>query len=513
MLTKPIIEVINVAKRFGSVEALTDISLKIMQGRVHTLLGENGAGKSTLMKILAGIYPPSSGQVLLYGQPMLFLNPEQSRRAGIAIIYQELSLSRNMSVAENIYANQEPQRFGIINDKRLLKNASALLEDLGIMLDPAQPLSNLSMAQRQLVEIAKALSYPSQIVIMDEPTSSLSDNEAEILFKIIAKLKKQDKAIIYISHRMSEIMQISDDISILRDGRFIKTLQKDKCDINELIALMVGREMKDIYPPKIHKIAAETALQNQAILEVNNLHKQDVFNHISFNLHEGEILGFFGLVGAGRSDIMKALFGMAAYTGEISIKGKLVKIRHPYDAISQKIAFVTENRKEEGLSLAHSILNNINGVNFKQITHKTGIINRLKEIEIAQSAILKTSIKTSSMDELAGNLSGGNQQKIVLAKWLESKPHILILDEPTRGVDVGAKYEIYKIMRTLAASGTAIIMISSELPEVMALSDRLIVMREKHIVKQFDQMQGLTQEMIMFFATGVHSNKTNKRTS
>ncbi len=501
-MTIPIIEVFNVSKRFGAVEALKEVSLKILPGRVHTLLGENGAGKSTLMKILAGLYQPSSGEMAMHGKKLVLPDPKSARQAGIAIIYQELSLSKNMTVAENIYANHEPQRFGIINDQLLLSRAKKLLLKLAINIDPTQTVINLSMAQRQLVEIAKSLSYPADVIIMDEPTSSLSDNEADILFSIIETLKQQNKAIIYISHRMDEIMKISDDISVLRDGVYITTLKKSECTINQLITLMVGREMRDIYPPKL--ISPQ---QQNNILNIKNLHHDALFSNINFSLNTGEILGFFGLVGSGRSDVMKALFGVQAYQGIIEIAHNVVNMRCPSDAIKQGIAFVTENRKEQGLSLEHSVSLNINSVNFKQISNAAHILNRLKEYAVARRAINKMSIKTDHADTIAGHLSGGNQQKIVLAKWLENIPKILILDEPTRGVDVGAKYEIYKIIRELAANGTAIIMVSSELPEVMALSDRLIVMREKHIVKQFDQMHNLTQEVIMSYATGAHHDQ------
>ena len=353
------------------------------------------------------------------------------------------------------------------------------------------------MAQRQLVEIAKALSYPAKVVIMDEPTSSLSDNEAEILFNIIYKLKQRGTAIIYISHRMDEIMRVSDDISVMRDGQYISTHHKDDTTIKQLISEMVGREMANIYPPRI---GIQPSVKETELLTVRQLNHPRLFSDISFSVRSGEVLGFFGLVGSGRSDLMKSLFGLENYQGEIQIDGVTVELRNPRQAIEQGIAFVTENRKEEGLVLMHDVSMNMHHVAFQHtgsvfISHK----NELKKTALA---IQRMNIKVNSPHQLVSTLSGGNQQKIVLSKWLERRPRILILDEPTRGVDVGAKFEIYNVIRQLAAQGTAIILVSSELPEVMALSDRLIVMRNKTIAATFSTV-GLTQTQVMTEATGV----------
>lgn len=498
-MTDVILEISHITKTFGHVQALKDITLTLRKGRVHTLLGENGAGKSTLMKILAGVYPPTQGTITLHGKKITINSPQHSRRLGIAIIFQELSLSNNMTVAENIYANNEPVRYGIINDKKLLADCQELLAELDIPLDPQETVGHMSMAHRQLVEIAKALSYPADVVIMDEPTSSLSDNEADILFKIIAKLKQRGSAVIYISHRMDEIMRISDDISVIRDGEYIATHEKKHSDIQHLIAQMVGREMKNIWPPRIGEKPDEDIA---AKLEVRNLSHPTFFHDVSFAVRPGEVLGFFGLVGAGRSDVMKALFGLVSYQGTLLIDGKEVTIANPKQAIDQGIAFVTENRKEQGLVVMHDVNMNTHHVAFQFNASRMGLINHRQEEEQTLKSIARMNTKVSSIHQTVGALSGGNQQKIVLSKWLEKTPRILLLDEPTRGVDVGAKFEIYNVIRQLAASGTAIILVSSELPEVMALSDRLVVMRNKKIAEIYS-CENLTQTQVMAAATGV----------
>ncbi|CNB76896.1 D-xylose ABC transporter ATP-binding protein [Yersinia pseudotuberculosis] len=498
-MTDIVLAVTEITKSFGNVNALKNVSLNIRKGRVHTLLGENGAGKSTLMKILAGIYPPTKGKIILKGQEVIIANPQYARGLGIAIIFQELSLSNNMSVAENIYANNEPNRFGFINTRKMVSDCQQLLAELAIPLDPQQIVGTMSIAQRQLVEIAKALSYPADVVIMDEPTSSLSDNEAGILFGIIDKLKQRGCAVIYISHRMDEIMRVSDDISVMRDGEYIATHDKHHIDIHRLIAQMVGREMSNIYPPRQGE---QPAMDQPPVMAVRHLSQAKLFDDIHFELRSGEVLGFFGLVGSGRSDIMKALFGLTRYQGEIHIDGQRVAIRNPKQAIERGIAFVTENRKEEGLVLMHDVSMNTHHVAFQYTNTALGLINHKVEEQKTIKAIHRMNIKVNSPSQLVSTLSGGNQQKIVLSKWLEKIPRILILDEPTRGVDVGAKFEIYNVIRQLAANGTAIILVSSELPEVMALSDRLVVMRNKKIADIFSTA-GLTQTQVMNAATGV----------
>lgn len=493
----PFVELRLIAKSFGSVEAIKNVSLKLRSGRVHTILGENGAGKSTLMKILAGVHAPTRGEVLLRGEPVTFGSPHESQAAGISIIYQELSLATNLSVAENIFAGHEPRRFGIVDFKALMRRAQDLLDDLGIDIHAQTPVARLSMAQRQLVEIAKGLSRDADLVIMDEPTSSLSDRDAEVLFNIVTKLKARGAAVVYISHRMDEIMRISDDISVMRDGQYICTHDKTATTIGALINLMVGREMSDVYPPRTTPLDAGRA----PLLEVRNLTIEGKFHDISFSVRPGEILGFFGLIGAGRSDVMNALFGIGRPGGQIVMDGRPLRLRSPEHAISAGIAFVTEDRKHEGLVLMHSIAQNVTMASFERKGARFGILDRRFEERETRDAIARMKIRSAGPHQAVGDLSGGNQQKVVFSKWLSLKPRVLILDEPTRGVDVGAKFEIYRVMRELADAGTAIVLVSSELPEALAMSDRLAVMREKRLVKEFDTT-GLTQETVMSYATG-----------
>lgn len=496
-----VLEIRDMAKSFGPVRALKRMNLTVRRGRVHTLLGENGAGKSTLMKILAGVFTPTSGTIVLSGKPYIPHNPRDARAHGISIVFQELSLCRNLSVAENIFASHEPSHLGFIRDRELNGAAEQLIRDLGLPVDVRAKVGDLSIAQRQLVEIAKGLSLPADVVILDEPTSSLSDSEAEILFTIIDRLKSQGKAVIYISHRMEEIMRLSDDITVMRDGEYVTTTEKNKTSIDRLIALMVGREMNDIYPPRV---AARPSAETPPVLATQNLTVSGKFEDVSIDVKPGEVVGLFGLVGSGRSDIMKALFGMYRPQGEILLDGKQLALASASDAIRNGIAFVTENRKEEGLVLPHSVERNINMVALGQLAGPLGLMRASAEREAARSEVKRLAIKTASIDTSAGSLSGGNQQKIVLAKWLQIKPRVLILDEPTRGVDVGAKFEIYRIIRELAANGAAILMVSSELPEVLGLSDRVVVMHNKKLAAVLDA-DGLSPETVMTYAAGMHA--------
>lgn len=491
----------NVTKSFGPVMALRDMNLTVRPGRVHTLLGENGAGKSTLMKILAGVYQPTSGTVELEGQPYAPTSPQDAAARGLTIVFQELSLCNNLTVAENILATREPSSMGFINDKALVRQAAEIVRDLGLPIDVTEKVGNLSIAQRQLVEIAKGLSIDAKIVILDEPTSSLSDNEADILFAIIERLKQRGVAVIYISHRMEEIMRLSDDITVIRDGEYITTRERESVTIDELIALMVGRRMDEIYPPRDVDAPATSIAP---VLSVDNLTHSEDFRNISFDVRPGEILGFFGLIGSGRSEVMNALFGMKPATGTIRLDGETVSITSPVDAIAKRIGFVTENRKEEGLVLSHSVEWNISMVALQSYASRLGFMRGRAERAAAVDEVKRLSIKTGSLDTVAGALSGGNQQKIVLAKWLLTHPKVLILDEPTRGVDVGAKFEIYKIIRQLAAQGTAILLVSSELPEVLGLSDRVVVMHEGRLSATLEG-DDRNPETIMTFATGFQS--------
>ena len=491
-----ILEMKGITKRFSGVTALSNVDLKLAKGEVHTLLGENGAGKSTLMKILSGVYTPDEGQIILKGKKTDIKNPKESQSLGISIIYQELSLCPNMSISENIFANREPMNNLFVNYKEMTKKSKEILEYLDVDMEPSVLVQDLSISERQMIEIAKAVAFKADIIIMDEPTSSLSLKESEKLFEIIDKLKKDGVSIIYISHRMDELLRISDNITVMRDGEYIGTVPREKADIDGLIKMMVGREMKDIYPKKDYQTGNET------ILRVESLSKKDYFEDISFDIKKGEIVGFFGLVGAGRSDVAKAIFGVASLdNGQIFINNKKVNIKSPEDAIKNKIAFITENRREEGVVLDNDVKVNITMATIDNIIGRLKLIDNKKEEGTAKTEIKNLRIKTSGSDQHIRNLSGGNQQKVILAKWLETKPDILILDEPTRGIDVGAKHEIYEIMRRLASEGVGIIMISSELSEVLFMSDRLFVMREKKIVKELNP-ELTTQEEIMRYSTG-----------
>ncbi|KOF15193.1 D-ribose transporter ATP-binding protein [Ensifer adhaerens] len=502
--TDTVLKISNVTKSFGQVAALKSMRLDVRRGRVHTLLGENGAGKSTLMKILAGVHSATSGEITLDDQPFRPANPQQASALGLAIVFQELSLCNNLTVAENILATREPRKFGFINDTALVAKAKAIVAELGLPIDVTEKVGNLSIAQRQLVEIAKGLSHDAKVVILDEPTSSLSDSEAEILFDIIGRLKSRGVAVIYISHRMEEIMRLSDDITVIRDGEYVSTHDRNDVTIEALIALMVGRRMDEIYPPPIHDRSKASAADQRPVLAVERLTRDGEFADISFKVDAGEILGFFGLVGSGRSEVMNALFGMKNASGTVRLDGQDVRFRSPAEAIGRGIGFVTENRKEEGLVLGHSVEWNISMAALPDFTGPFGFTRGGAERKAAAAEVGRLAIKTRSLDTPAGALSGGNQQKIVLAKWLLTRPKVLILDEPTRGVDVGAKFEIYKIIRQLAAEGTAILLISSELPEVLGMSDRVVVMHEGVLGATLAGTE-LTPETIMAHATGFQS--------
>jgi len=488
-------------KHFGQVKALRNMQLEVRAGRVHALLGENGAGKSTLMKILAGVHAPSSGQMLLNGAPYAPKNPRDALASGVSIVFQELSLCNHLSVADNIFAAHEPARFGFIRKRQLQAQASTLLTELGLPIDVTMRVGDLSMARRQLVEIAKGLHHHARILILDEPTSSLSDAEAELLFAMIEKLKAQGTAIVYISHRMEEITRLADDITVIRDGEYVASFERGQVSMDELIALMVGRKMETLYPPPL---SADFQADDSPLLQVDGLTYRGEFENVSFSVRRGEILGFFGLIGSGRSDVMNALFGMRSPSGQIRLQGKTLHLRNPADAIAVGIGFVTENRKEEGLVLGASVRANISMASLADFSN-AGFIRFRAECQASDEAVRQLAIRTHDTDTLTGTLSGGNQQKIVLAKWLRRKPRLLILDEPTRGVDVGARFEIYRIIRQLAAEGVGILLVSSDLPEVLGLSDRVVVMAKKRITAILSDT-GLSAERVMGFATGAETH-------
>lgn len=485
----------NIHKRFPGVYALKSVNFELKAGEVHGLLGENGAGKSTLMKVLAGIYDVDEGEIYIDGRKVEINDVKDSQKAGVSIIHQELVLVPYMSVAENIFSGREPVgRLGFVKKDEMLAQAQKLLDSFDLGIDASRLVVDLNIAQRQMVEIARAISFNSKILVMDEPTSSLTEKEVEFLFKTIESLKAKGVGIVYISHRMAELFRITDRITVMRDGQYIGTRVTKETNVDELISMMVGRELTDYYHRTFHELGEVT-------LEVKNLTRNGVFKDVSFSLRKGEILGFSGLVGAGRSEIMKAIFGLDPIdSGEIYIEGKKVEIKSPRDAMNLGIALVPENRKDEGLILKSSVGYNMTLRVLDEFI-KFIRVNRAKENEIIDTYVQELGIKTPSRSQSVANLSGGNQQKVVIAKWLAAKPKILILDEPTRGVDVGAKAEIYAIMNNLVQTGVSIIMISSELPEIINMSDRVAVVHNGSI-KGILNKDELSQEKIMHLATG-----------
>ncbi|HCX04486.1 MAG TPA: D-xylose ABC transporter ATP-binding protein [Clostridiales bacterium] len=492
-----ILKMNGIRKVFPGVVALDNVDISLEAGKVHGLLGENGAGKSTLMKVLSGAYQPDAGTIELYGEEVKIDNVLDAKSLGISIIYQELSLSKNMTVAENIYALNEPVKFGLIDDDELNEKTKKLLSSLSIDIRPDVLVGELSIANQQMVEIAKALSLDPKIVIMDEPTSALSSKETELLFSIIRKLKKEGKSIIYISHRMEEIFEITDYVSVLRDGQYIGTVETEKTDVDELIDMMVGRKMEEFYPEKKFKYT-----DDRDLLKVVNYNKEGYYHDINLSVKPGEILGIYGLMGSGRTEIIQGIFGILdKESGEMYIDDNKVKVDSPKDAIDNGIAYVTENRKDEGLVLTAGLHENMTIANLDGILGKHKLLDDKKEKRLAKDYVDSLGIKTPSVYQIVNKLSGGNQQKVVLSKWFEINPKILILDEPTRGIDVGAKFQIYKLMLELAEKGVGIIMISSELPEVINMSDRLLVVRNNSIIQELDSSK-TNQEEIMKYITG-----------
>jgi len=490
-----ILEMKNISKSFFGVPALKKVSLKVRKGTVHALMGENGAGKSTLMKILAGIYQPDEGEIYLKGSAIQIKDTHTALKYGITMIHQELSPVVEMTVGENIFLGREPRTFGnFVNYKKMYEEANKLLQDLSINIDPKTKMKKLTVAEMQLIEIIKALSYDAEIIIMDEPTSAIGDREVEKLFDVINELTNKGKSIIYISHKMDEIFKIADDITVFRDGLHIATKPASEINNDLLIKLMVGREITSIFPEK------DNIPNNKNILSVRNLTSQGKFTDVSFDLKEGEILGLTGLMGAGRTEIVESIFGIRPIdSGEVYLNGEKLSIKKPTDAIKHGIAFITENRKDDGLFLPMSIQENISMCTLNQRSIG-GFIRSKEEKQVTEEYHKKLKIKSSSLRQPVETLSGGNQQKVVLAKWLLTKPKVLILDEPTRGIDIGAKSEIYKLMMELVEDGMSIIMISSEMPEVLGMSDRILVFCEGRLTGELHRDEA-TQEKILELAT------------
>jgi inositol transport system ATP-binding protein len=492
-----ILNVENATIRFPGVLALDNVHLKVKKGTVHALMGENGAGKSTLMKILIGIYHPDSGMVTFKGEILKIENTHDALSKGISMIHQELSPVPHMTVAENIFLGREPLygRTGIVNMKKMESDTSELFERLNITgIRPKVKMDELSIANMQMVEIAKAISYNSDLIIMDEPTSAITEKEVEHLFKIIQDLKQKGISIIYITHKMDEVFKISDEITVLRDGKYIKTELASNLNKDKLIEMMVGRELKNIFPKNEVEIG-------DVILSVRNFTKKGQFKDISFDLRKGEILGIAGLMGAGRTEVIQSLFGITkSDSGEIYINGKRVSINSPKDAIKNKMALLTEDRKKSGLFLVLSVKDNIVIASINNFMTNL-FVNKKKINETCEVEKDKLSIRTPTINQRIQYLSGGNQQKVLISRWLLTYPDILILDEPTRGIDVGAKAEIHKMMSALACEGKSIIMISSELPEILGMSDRIIVMHEGRLSGELSREEA-TQERILEHATG-----------
>ena len=492
---KVVLSLENITKKYPGVLALNKVSMDFLEGEVHALLGENGAGKSTLIKAVAGAIDIDSGIIKINGQEYHRITPSLSKSLGIEVIYQEFNLVPTLSVAENIFLCEKSENSILFSAKEIEKKAVKVLDQFGVNIDPRSIVQDLSIAEQQIVEIAKAVSKNVKILIMDEPSAPLSVSEVEMMFKIINQLKMNGVTIIYISHRLEEVFQISDRVSVMRDGCYITTKNTKETNRQELINLMVGRELKESYPPRKN-------LPGEIALEVKNLTGNGVRN-ISFSVRKGEILGISGLVGAGRTELAQLIFGAAHMEqGEISINGNPVKIKSPSDAIKHRIGFLTEDRKGQGLFLEMAVKWNIVFPIIKQIS-KFGVVNTKKEDEIARKYKERINIKTPDLSQQVINLSGGNQQKVVLAKSLAAESDILIFDEPTRGIDVGAKQEIYHLMTELADNGIAILMISSDMEELLGMSDRIIVLCEGELVGEV-QKDNFNQHYILDLASGTH---------
>lgn len=499
-----LLEMKQITKEFPGVKALDGVTFDLHAGEFHSLVGENGAGKSTLMKTLSGVYPFGSygGDIVVEGQVQQFKTVRDAENAGVAIIFQELSLVKELTVGENIFLGKEPSRFGIINWAELYQKASQLLKDLRLPIDPRTPVGNLGIGQQQLVEIAKALSQNAKLLVLDEPTAALTESEVETLFNILTDLKSRGVGMIYISHKLDEVFAMSDRITVLRDGKTVGTENAKDLTKDKVISLMVGRDVGDIFPKTSHEFG-------ETVLEIKNLNAYDfdnpnkkIVNNVSFSVKKGEVLGIAGLMGAGRSELLMSIFGawQGKSSGEVFVEGSKVDINSPAEAIKNGIGFVTEDRKRFGLILEQTILDNSTLAGLKQISGAF-LINRSRETIATKQVMSSLHVKANSPLTVTGTLSGGNQQKVVLGKWLLTNPKVLFLDEPTRGIDVGAKQEIYAEINKLAKTGLAIVMVSSELPEVLGLSDRVLVLHEGKLTGEFTKTEA-TPEKVMVAATG-----------
>jgi ABC-type sugar transport system ATPase subunit len=498
----PFLDMHNISKTYPGVKALSQVALEVRLGEVHAIAGENGAGKSTLMKIMTGVIRADAGGVIrIENVPTLIKNPVHARALGISIIHQELSMVENLTVAENIFLAREPLgRGGFIAAKQMNENARSVLSELEIDIDPKTPMAKLSIGQKQMIEIARAISYHSKIIIMDEPTASLSHHESTTLLRVIKKLRGENIGIVYITHRLEEIFQIADHVTVLRDGKTVDSRPIAQMTKDILIHKMVDRELSEFFGDHVSHATKDVLMSVRGLTMKHASPHQAYVTDVSFDLHKGEVLGFFGLIGAGRTEIMEMIFGLRPYSGDIKIDGKPVKLKDPASAIENGIGFVTEDRKMQGLVLSMKVRENFS------LTHLSDycsfdFVNRQKESAKSSNFVQELGIKTPSIEENVNNLSGGNQQKVVIAKWVARRPRILIVDEPTRGIDVGAKAEVHALLARLAEQGFSIIVISSDLPEVLAVSDRVLVIRQGRINGELNRAEA-TQERVMLAATG-----------
>ncbi len=493
-----VIELKGISKDFPGVHALVNVDVAFARGEVHAIVGQNGAGKSTIVKILAGVYKPDGGSILMNGRPVSIDSPQNARRLGLAVIYQEFQLIPSLSIAENMFLGREPLRRGaaglFVDWGRLHASSREILSQLASNLDPVTPVSELSTSDQQIVEIAKALSTNAEVILMDEPTASLTAPEIRRLFSIISSLRARGVTVIYISHRMEEVFDIADSITVITDGRCVATTRINEITLDGVIRLMIGRKLEEMYPRKETHTTAEA-------LRVTGLGIPGVLHDISFSVRSGEVLGIFGFIGSGRTELARALFGAEpAETGRIEVSGREVRIRSVLDAINAGIALVVEDRKREGLFLEMSVLDNICISSLETMSHM-GFIDTKLARAVGNTFLQRLDIRTPSLGHLAKNLSGGNQQKVIVAKWLNCQSPLIIFDEPTRGIDVGAKVEMYQIIRSLAEKGSAVIVISSELSEVLGISDRLIIMRAGRIISRSDTSR-ITKEEVLNHAIG-----------
>jgi inositol transport system ATP-binding protein len=502
-MMEPLLRMSLIRKKFPGVQALDDAGLEVQPGEIHALLGENGAGKSTLIKILAGAQQPDSGTIEFGGETVVMVSPHDAQRRGIATIYQEFTLAPNMTIAENVFIGREPGVGFFVDRRKMASDTQAITKRLGLDLQPMATVRNLSVAEQQMVEIARALSMKSRLIVMDEPTSALSSTEVEKLFRISRELKAQGLSIIFVTHRLEEVMQICDRYTVLRDGRLIGNGSISEITIDGIIRLMVGREVKELFAHRQREVAGDVVLKVESLSRQGNTQDQNaiVLADVSFEVRRGEILGVAGLVGAGRTEMARAVFGADPFdSGRIIIDGHEVHIRSPKDAIRHGIGLVPEDRKQQALFLALAVRINLSMATHKQILRWGVFIDETAERAMVEEYRKKLNIRMASQDQLIANLSGGNQQKVTLARWLALRPRVLIVDEPTRGIDIGAKVEVHNLLFEMAQSGIAIVAISSELPEVLAISDRIITIREGHVTGQIKR-QDATEEALMSMMT------------